>query len=213
MGLRERMYELTAVEEVDEFLKEFPTGAFFKAGSCHKTMQGFGYVEKALDPLESIHMGFVRVIEHRPVSNYIAQITGVIHQSPQLILLVDRKVVYDVDNWNITEPALAAAVAKHLAHLPKVQAKAAAHAQPQPSAAPYVEMLDRLIKGELSETAFTQQWLRTFQNDATPRPTQQFALLNSLFGDVDGALAGKIATPDAATLRERAGQLLTLLKK
>ena len=40
MGLRDRMYELTEVSEVDEFLKQFPTGAIFKAGSCHKTMQG-----------------------------------------------------------------------------------------------------------------------------------------------------------------------------
>jgi len=98
MGLKDRMYELTEVSEVDEFLEKFPTGAFFKAGSCHKTMQGFGYVEQALNAYENIHLGFVKVIQSRPVSNYIAELTEIVHQSPQLMLYMTKKPVYDVDN-------------------------------------------------------------------------------------------------------------------
>ena len=33
---------LTTAQEVDEFLKQYPLAAIFKAGTCHKTMQGFG---------------------------------------------------------------------------------------------------------------------------------------------------------------------------
>lgn len=214
MGLRSRMYELTEVKEVDEFLLQFPTGAFFKAGTCHKTMQGFGYVEQALDPREQIHMGFVRVVEHRPVSNYIAELTKVVHQSPQLILLVNGKVVYDVDNWNITPEALDININKHLGPLPqKEKTHAAPSSQPLPSVTAYVNLLDKYLKGEMLENAFVHEWLRTFQLDATPRPTQQFHLLNSLFGDVDLALSQKITASASTNLKQRASQLLELLKK
>ena len=36
---------LTTPEEVDTFLAEYPQAAVFKAGTCHKTMQGFGVLE------------------------------------------------------------------------------------------------------------------------------------------------------------------------
>ena len=113
MGLRDRLYELKTIEQADQFLAKHPSGAFFKAGACHKTMQGFGYVEQALDTYDAIHMGFVRVIESRPVSNYIVELTKVVHQSPQLILFIDRKPVYDVDNWNIGVDVVSEALLKH----------------------------------------------------------------------------------------------------
>ncbi len=36
---------LTTPEEVEQFLKDYPLAAIFKAGTCHKTMQGFGVIE------------------------------------------------------------------------------------------------------------------------------------------------------------------------
>lgn len=213
MSLKDRMYELTAVEEVDEFMEKFPTGAFFKAGGCHKTMQGFGYVEQALNPRENIHVGFVRVIECRPVSNYIAEITQVIHQSPQLILYIDRKPVYDVDNWNITLPALETAFTQFFG--PAVSKEVVVDATTFPSAANYIELLKKFIYDKISLPEFRKQWLLTFQMDATPRPTEQFELLNTLFGNVDEALL----QPDSfgqtshenAPIKERAKNLLQTL--
>lgn len=101
MSVRERMYELTSPEEVDEFLKTFPTGVIFKAGGCHKTMEGFAHVEKALEAQPQIHVGFIRVIENRPASNHVEGLTGIKHESPQFILFVDGKAQFDLDNWDI----------------------------------------------------------------------------------------------------------------
>jgi len=114
MSVRERMYELTSAEEVDEFLKTFPTGVIFKAGGCHKTMEGFAHVEKALEPRPEIRVGFVRVIESRPASNHIEGLTGIKHESPQFILFVDGKATFDLDNWDIQPMPLAEGLEQHL---------------------------------------------------------------------------------------------------
>lgn len=193
MGLRDRIVELTSIEELDEFIEKYPTCALFKAGACHKTMQGFGYVEEALNDREGIHMAFVRVIESRPVSNYIEDITGIEHQSPQFILMVDRKPVYDVDNWDIVPESLDVALTAHFGaveggtSMETTDKQGAKHA----NTGPYKELLHQYVSGMIHEEEFKSQWLGMFQMDATLRSTQEFDLLNSLFGDVDIAIEEK----------------------
>jgi bacillithiol system protein YtxJ len=53
----------------------------------------------------------VRVIEERPVSNAIAQRLGVGHQSPQAILVVDGRAVWNASHHEITVASLETAVA------------------------------------------------------------------------------------------------------
>ena len=203
MSLRDRMFELTEVEHVDEFLKQYPTGAFFKAGACHKTMQGFGVIEEALNKRDNLFLGFVRVIESRPVSNYIAQITDVVHQSPQFILLVDGKVVFDVDNWDITPDVVEDAL-----HQQFGPAQGEAGSVFEADVTLYLELLQRYLSDDLSENEFEESWLMAFQSDATPRSTKQFTLLNSLYGDVDAAIAaGPFAALGRESLRDRAEHL------
>ncbi len=219
MGLRDRMYELTEVSELDEFLERFPTSAIFKAGACHKTSQGFGYVEQALNPYGDLHMAFVRVIDSRPVSNAIAERTEIVHQSPQLIFFVDGKAVFDIDNWDITLEDVTAAAAQHFG---PVKADHESQAVASGDVSKYVELLEGFISGSLSAHDFELKWLTTFQQDATPRTTQEFDLLNRLFGDVDEALSGGLLQPGAAdplavmaadpTLKKRAGELLEAIK-
>ena len=52
----------------------------------------------------------VKVIESRPVSNEIAEKLGVRHESPQMILLKDRKPLWSVSHSQIEPRALAKAV-------------------------------------------------------------------------------------------------------
>jgi len=49
----------------------------------------------------------VHVIEERPVSNAIAEDLGVQHQSPQAILVQDKKPVWHDSHWRITYDFLA----------------------------------------------------------------------------------------------------------
>ena len=66
---------LTTPEEVDGFLAEYPQAAVFKAGTCHKTMQGFGVLETFLAKHE-LPVGFIRVVDWRPASNHVAELSG-----------------------------------------------------------------------------------------------------------------------------------------
>ena len=55
---------------------------------------------------EKVHAAFVKVIESRPASMQIAEDTGVPHESPQAILLINRKAVWSATHYDITANAL-----------------------------------------------------------------------------------------------------------
>lgn len=107
MPLKDRISFLTSPAEVDGFLKENPTSAIFKAGVCHKTPETFVHVQAFLDPREDLKLGIIKVVEARPASNHLAAMTGIEHESPQIILFKDGKNVFDRDNWDITAEAMA----------------------------------------------------------------------------------------------------------
>ncbi|MHB9132218.1 MAG: bacillithiol system redox-active protein YtxJ [Armatimonadota bacterium] len=56
---------------------------------------------------------YVLVVEQRPLSLAIAEQTGVQHQSPQAILFVEGKPVWNASHWSISESALAEAYDEH----------------------------------------------------------------------------------------------------
>ena len=115
MALKDRIQFLTTAPEVDAFLRAHPNSAVYKAGTCHKTNEMFQNVEQTLGPREDLPLGIVRVVEARPASNHIAELTGITHESPQLILFKDGKPVFDRDNWDITAEDIEAALHDHFA--------------------------------------------------------------------------------------------------
>lgn len=115
MALKDRMQLLTTPVQVDEFLKKNPNSALFKAGTCHKTQETFKAVEEQLGPREDLPIGIVRVVEARPASNHIETLTGIRHESPQIILFKDGKPVFDRDNWDIESEAISEALEGHFA--------------------------------------------------------------------------------------------------
>jgi bacillithiol system protein YtxJ len=175
------MYALTTPEEVDAFIAENPLAAVFKAGTCHKTMQGWGNVEHFLKDRPDVPVGIIRVVEARPASNRVAQITGITHQSPQIVVFKDGQAQFDLDNWDITkenlEPALNAA-------LPALEGAAGA-GEKRTSLEPYTKLMDQYLGDQISEQQFQWTYLQMFKNDATLRSQDEFALLDSLFGNPD----------------------------
>ena len=115
MSLKDRIEFLTTPEQVDAFLTRHASAAVFKAGTCHKTNEGFAHVEAAFDRREDLALGVIRVVEARPASNRVVEITGIRHESPQLILFKDGKAVFDRDNWDIVPEDLEAALGEHFA--------------------------------------------------------------------------------------------------
>lgn len=63
-------------------------------------------------PADKLRVARVRVIEERPISQQIAADTGVLHQSPQALLIQGKKVLWSASHYAITEQSLQAAVAK-----------------------------------------------------------------------------------------------------
>jgi bacillithiol system protein YtxJ len=105
--LKDRITFLTTAAEVDAFLAANSSAAIFKAGTCHKTQETFSHVQKHLEECQEVRLGIIRVVESRPASNHVASLTGITHESPQIILFKDGKAVFDRDNWDITDEALA----------------------------------------------------------------------------------------------------------
>lgn len=106
MTLKDRVQFLTTPEQVDEFLQANKAAAIFKVGNCHKTQETFTHVEKHLEARDDLPLGIIRVLESRPASNHVQSLTGIVHESPQLILFEDGKAVFDRDNWDITDEAV-----------------------------------------------------------------------------------------------------------
>ena len=115
MSLKDRIHFLTRPDEVDAFLKANPAAAIFKAGTCHKTQETFVHVQKHLESRDDMRLGIIRVVEARPASNHVTSLTGITHESPQLIFFKDGKAVFDRDNWDITDEAVALGLEGQLA--------------------------------------------------------------------------------------------------
>jgi bacillithiol system protein YtxJ len=115
LALKDRMRFLRTPQDVDDFLAQNPQAVVFKAGTCHKTQETFSEVQPLLEERPDLPLGVVRVVEARPASNRVAEVAGLRHESPQLILFKDGRAVFDRDNWNITGEAVAAALGERLA--------------------------------------------------------------------------------------------------
>ena len=181
---RDRVFNLTSEEAVEGFLKEHPTSVIFKAGTCHKTMQGFGFLQEELQNREDLMVGLVRVVEARPASNLIAQKTGITHQSPQVVLFKDGEAVFDVDNWDITPETLSqgfAAVPPKAGETGEVSSAQAARSD----LTPYRNLLEQYLSGAISDRQFEYAYTTMFRDDASLRSREEVEVLNSIFGDVD----------------------------
>jgi bacillithiol system protein YtxJ len=210
---KDRVINLTTPEEVSEFLAAHPTSVLFKAGTCHKTMQGFGFLQERLEPREDLYVGLIRVVEARAASNLVAEQTGIRHESPQVILFREGRPVFDVDNWGITPEALA----EGFAGMPAGEPLSTARPRAASDLAPYIQMLERYLAGVMDERQFEYTYTTTFRDDASLRSREEVEILNSIFGDVDQhmnmhlMMAGRSDTSQIRERAERAYRQLTTL--
>lgn len=210
--LKDRVVLLTSPEDVEAFLGEYPTSVIFKAGTCHKTMQGFGFVQERLEPREDLMCGVIRVVEARPASNRVEETTGIKHESPQVILFKDGKPVFDRDNWEITPEALDAGFGE----LPVGADVNVAQQAARSDLTPYLDLLERYLSGGMDVADFEHTYTYMFRGDSTLRPGHEVEVLNSIFGDVDQhinmhmMMAGKA---DNSQLRGRAEAAYRRLKE
>ncbi len=210
--LKDRIVYLTSPEDVSGFLKEFPTSVIFKAGGCHKTMQGFGFLQEKLEPREDLMTGVIRVIEDRPASNYVTERTQIIHHSPQVILFKDGTAVFETNNWEITPENLVVGFDK----LPESKQVVSSDNAAQTDLSPYLNILNAYISDEIDDRQFEYSYTTMFREDSSLRTGSEVEVLNSIFGDVDQhrnmhmMMAGK--TTDYSAIKERAAVAYERLK-
>lgn len=210
---KDRVINLTTPEEVNEFLTAHPTSVVFKAGTCHKTMQGFGFVQEKLEPREDLYVGLIRVVEARAASNLVAEKTAIRHESPQVILFRDGEAVFDLDNWSITPEALA----EGFERMPAGQQPDAGNPRAASDLAPYIQLLESFLAGKIDERRFEYAYTTAFRDDSSLRSREEVDILNSIFGDVDQhmnmhlMMAGKSDTSQVRERAEKAYRQLTSL--
>ncbi len=210
--LKDRVVLLNDPEAVDEFLRRFPTSLIFKAGTCHKTMQGFGFVQEKLEPREDLMCGVIRVVEARPASNSVEERTGVKHESPQVIMFKDGTPVFDLDNWDITPEALEVGFRS----LPRGEAVSVGAGGARSDLKPYFDVLEQFLSGAIDEQQFEFSYTHMFRGDASLRSGDEVEILNSIFGDVDQHMNMHLmmrGKADTSQLRTRAEDAYRRLKE
>lgn len=208
---RDRVVNLTSPDEVNAFLEQYPTSVVFKAGTCHKTMQGFGFLQEKLEPREDLMVGIIRVVEARPASNLVADKTGIRHESPQVILFKEGQAVFDLDNWSITPELLE----EGFSQLPASGEALTPQAQERSDLAPYLQVLEQYLAGVIDDRQFEFAYTTMFRDDASLRSRDEVEVLGSIFGDVDRHMEMHMmmgGRGDSQRIRERAQAAYQQLK-
>ncbi len=199
---------LTTPEEVDTFLAQYPQAAIFKAGTCHKTMQGFGVLETFLARYQ-LPVGFIRVVDWRPASNHVTELSGLTHHSPQFILFEHGQPSFEVNNWDITPDALLPVFEDKV---PRRSSEATITGKGHVE--PYKQLMQAYLQGQMPDWEFQERYVNMFRDDASLRSQQEFDMLSRLFGDPDayhGGLHQLGAPQERGDLKSRVQELLTQL--
>ena len=100
---------LTDLEQLNEIVSlsnEKPVVIFKHSTRCSISRMALKQFENEFDFSDKVTPYFLDLIAHRDVSNDIASRFGVMHQSPQLLLIKGGKSVYDVSHSDIDADAL-----------------------------------------------------------------------------------------------------------
>ncbi|MEZ4632197.1 MAG: DUF2847 family protein [Deinococcales bacterium] len=178
---RDRVLNLSSPEAVNAFLAKYPTSVIFKAGTCHKTMQGFGFLQEKLESRDDLMVGIIRVVEARPASNLVAEKTGIKHESPQVIIFKEGEAVFDVDNWNIVPEVLD----EGFSSVPYNGVSAEGETGNRSDLSIYKALIESYLKGDIDDRQFEYAYTTTFRDDASLRSREEVEVLGSIFGDVD----------------------------
>lgn len=106
--------EITTLTEWNELYEKSSSQrvlVFKHSTTCPISAQAYDEFKKYLETENNdITHVLVKVIESRPVSNQIAEVLGVEHQSPQVILIEGKEAKWNTSHWHIKKEKLAEAV-------------------------------------------------------------------------------------------------------
>lgn len=109
----ERLTSVNQLKEVINGSVEKPVLLFKHSTSCSiSNMALNSFIRKWVGTQEEIDIYYLDLLGYRDVSNAIAKETGVIHQSPQVIVLKNKVVVYTATHSGIDAQSALNAIKK-----------------------------------------------------------------------------------------------------
>lgn len=93
--------DLGQLNEIISSSNEKPVVIFKHSTRCIVSRTALKQFENEFDLENKVDAYFLDLLEHRDISNDIASRFGVYHQSPQLLLIMGGKSVYDVSHSDI----------------------------------------------------------------------------------------------------------------
>jgi bacillithiol system protein YtxJ len=91
----------TQLEEIRERSTGRPQVIFKHSTRCSTSAVVKGRLERAEKP-DAIDFYFLDLISYRPVSNKVADLFRIDHESPQILLIRDGQCIYDESHMGIT---------------------------------------------------------------------------------------------------------------
>ncbi len=102
------------INSIIEESHEIPCGIFKHSTRCSTSDMAKSRLERHWNlPKGKVKMYFLDLIAHRSVSNKIAEVFNVYHESPQLLLIKNGEAVYDDSHIDITIRNLEEALAEN----------------------------------------------------------------------------------------------------
>ena len=109
-----RLHPLEQLHQLDDALRLSalrPLVLFKHSRTCGTSAQALDELLEHLDQSTAdAHYAMVTVQTHREISTLIAQRLGVRHETPQVLLLRDGRVVWHASHFRVTAAAIAAAL-------------------------------------------------------------------------------------------------------
>ena len=96
--------QLTHLDQLDDIIhlsNEKPAVIFKHSTRCSISRMALKQFESEFDLTDKITPYFLDLLEHRPISNEIANLFGVQHQSPQTIVIKAGKAIHDASHSDI----------------------------------------------------------------------------------------------------------------
>ncbi len=105
--------QVKTVEELKKILDGEKTFLLFKHSlTCPISAQAYEAYEHFTEDYPDEKTYYLYVQEARELSNYVAELTGVKHESPQALLFEEGRVSWSDSHWNITYDVLQEKVLK-----------------------------------------------------------------------------------------------------
>ena len=99
------------LEEIKQLSFDSPVVIFKHSVSCGISAMAKHKLEAAWDfPEDALHFYYLDLLAHRSISNLVADTFGVVHQSPQILVIRNGEAVYDTSHHMVSTEAIKKAI-------------------------------------------------------------------------------------------------------